>query len=135
MAALEHKSEGSLRVTAADKAHNARDMVLDARRDARSWERFNAGLDGTAWYLLRIHQSLSHRLPGSRSNELLGESVREILASDAYQDLVPLGIVPAVWAAGYLERQEMALASGRRPGILHSDQGCQFTSADFVGRL
>ena len=48
MAALDHKSEGSLRVTAADKAHNARDMVIDARRDARSWERFNAGLGGTA---------------------------------------------------------------------------------------
>ena len=29
----------------------------------------------------------------------------------------------------------MALASGRSPGIFHSDQGCQFTSADFVGRL
>ena len=107
MAALDHKSEGSLRVTAADKAHNARDMVLDARRDRRSWERFNSGLDGTAWYLLRIHQSLSHRLPGSRSNELLGESVKEILASDAYRDLVPRGIAPAVWAAGYQERQEI----------------------------
>ena len=107
MASLDHKSEGSLRVTAADKAHNARDMVLDARRDARSWERFNAGLDGTAWYLLRIHQSLSHRLPGSRSNELLGESVKEILAIDAYRDLVPRGIAPAVWAAGYQGRQEM----------------------------
>jgi putative transposase len=30
---------------------------------------------------------------------------------------------------------EMALSSGRRPQILHSDQGCQFTSTDFVGRL
>ena len=29
----------------------------------------------------------------------------------------------------------MALASGGRPEIFHSDQGCQFTSADFVGRL
>ena len=106
MAALDHKSEGSLRVTAADKAHNARDMVIDARRDARSWERFNAGLDGTAWYLLRIHQSLSHRLPGSSSNELLGESVKEILTSDSYRDIVPRGIAPAVWAAGYQERQE-----------------------------
>jgi len=104
--ALEHKSEGSLRVTAADKAHNARDMVLDARRDARSWGRFRSGLDGTAWYLLRIHQTLSHRLPDSRSNELLGESVKEILASEAYRRIVPHGIAPAVWAAGYLKRPE-----------------------------
>ncbi len=107
MAALDHKSEGSLRVTAADKAHNARDMVLDARRDPRSWERFNAGIDGTAWYLLRIHQTLSHRLPGSRSNGLLGEAVREILASEVYRRLVPIGIAPAVWAAGYRERLDV----------------------------
>ena len=34
-----------------------------------------------------------------------------------------------------MDALEMALASGSRPGIFHSDQGCQFTSADFVGRL
>ncbi|CAK6692900.1 hypothetical protein BBFGKLBO_01327 [Synechococcus sp. CBW1107] len=106
VASLEHKSVGSLRVTAADKAHNARDMVLDARRDPSSWERFNAGIDGTAWYLLRIHQTLSHRLPGSRSTELLGQSVKEILTSEVYGRLVPAGLAPAVWAAGYLERPE-----------------------------
>ncbi len=105
VASLEHKPLPSLRVTAADKAHNARDMVLDARRDPRCWERFNAGLEGTAWYLLRIHQTLSHRLPGSRSNELLGEALQEILTSDAYRNLVPRGIAPAVWAAGYVERR------------------------------
>ncbi len=106
LASLEHKSETSLLVTAADKAHNARDQVLDARRDPGSWERFKAGLDGTAWYLLRIHQTLSHRLPASRSNELLGDAVKEIHASEAYQRIVPHGIAPAVWAAGYLERPE-----------------------------
>lgn len=81
VASLEHKSENPLLVTAADKAHNARDQELDARRAPHSWDRFNAGLDGTAWYLLRIHQSLCHRLAGSRSTELLGEAVKEILAS------------------------------------------------------
>ena len=34
-----------------------------------------------------------------------------------------------------LEALEMALSSGRRPQIFHSDQGCQFTSSDFVARL
>lgn len=34
-----------------------------------------------------------------------------------------------------LEALEIALSSGRRPQIFHSDQGCQFTSTDFVGRL
>jgi (p)ppGpp synthase/HD superfamily hydrolase len=106
VASLEHKSETSLLVTAADKAHNARDQVLDARRDPGSWERFKAELDGTAWYLLQIHQTLSHRLPASRSTELLGDAVKEILASEAYQRIIPHEIAPAVWAAGYLERPE-----------------------------
>ena len=107
LASLETKAEGSLLVTAADKAHNARDLVLDARRDPSSWERFTAGLVGSAWYLLRIHQTLSHRIPQSRSTALLGEAVQEILASDAYRRVVPRGIAPAVWAAGYLERVEV----------------------------
>ncbi|WP_231605660.1 IS3 family transposase [Synechococcus sp. CBW1006] len=34
-----------------------------------------------------------------------------------------------------LEALEMALASGRKPQIFHSDQGCQFTSGGFVARL
>jgi putative transposase len=34
-----------------------------------------------------------------------------------------------------LEALEMALSSGRRPEIFHSDQGCQFTSGNFVDRL
>ena len=28
-----------------------------------------------------------------------------------------------------------ALSGGRKPEIFHSDQGCQFTSSDFVARL
>ena len=34
-----------------------------------------------------------------------------------------------------LDALEMALASDRKPEIFHSDQGCQFTSGDFVARL
>jgi putative transposase len=34
-----------------------------------------------------------------------------------------------------LEALDMALAAGRKPEIFHSDQGCQFTSSDFVARL
>lgn len=30
---------------------------------------------------------------------------------------------------------EMALAGGRKPKIFHSDQGCQFSSSDYVARL
>ena len=34
-----------------------------------------------------------------------------------------------------LDALQMALAGGRKPEIFHSDQGRQFTSADFVTRL
>ena len=34
-----------------------------------------------------------------------------------------------------LDALEMALSDGRKPEIFHSDQGCQFTSSDFVARL
>jgi putative transposase len=34
-----------------------------------------------------------------------------------------------------LDALEIALEGGRRPEIFHSDQGCQFTSGDFVARL
>ena len=104
IASLEHKPEASLLVTAADKAHNAGDMVLDARRDPAMWSKFNAGLEGSAWYLLRMHQQLKRQLPQSRSVERLGEAVSEILAMDSYRRLVPQGLAPAVWAAGYADR-------------------------------
>ena len=34
-----------------------------------------------------------------------------------------------------MDALEMVLASGRKPEIFHSDQGCQFTSADYVAKL
>lgn len=98
----------SLLVSAADKAHNARDMVLDARRDAGMWSKFNAGLEGSAWYLQSLHQIFSQRLENSRSVELLGEAVREILSSPAYLALVPDGTEPGDYAAGYPERRRQS---------------------------
>ena len=65
IASLEAKPAESLLVTAAEKAHNAADMVLDSRRDPSMWSKFNAELEGAAWYLLRMHQQLNHRLPQS----------------------------------------------------------------------
>ena len=101
---LANKPLASLLVTAADKAHNAGDMVLDARRDPAMWSKFNAGLDGSAWYLLRMQQALVDRLPESRSVERLGEAVKEILNSDAYQALFPEGMSAAEWGEAYPQR-------------------------------
>ena len=101
---LAKKPISSLLVTAADKAHNAGDMVLNARRDPAMWSKFNAGLDGSAWYLMRMHQELVDRLPESRSVERLEEAVKEILNSNAYQALVPKGISASEWAEAYPQR-------------------------------
>ena len=101
---LANKPLTSLLVTAADKAHNAGDMVLDARRDPAMWSKFNAGLEGSAWYLLRMHQALVDRLPESRSVELLGEAVDAILSSNAYQQLIPAGSTTESWANTYPQR-------------------------------
>ena len=103
---LAGKPSASLLVTAADKAHNAGDMVLDARRDPAMWSKFNAGLDGSAWYLLRMHQALVGRLPASRSVERLGEAVHDILSSGAYQALVPEGMAAPEWAKAYPQRHD-----------------------------
>ncbi|MFN5696404.1 MAG: HD domain-containing protein, partial [Cyanobacteriota bacterium] len=89
---LQSTQPESLLVSAADKAHNARDLVLDARSDPGGWDRFTAGLEGSTWYLLRVQQALSHRLPASRSTALLAEAVQELLSSEPYRRLVPHGI-------------------------------------------
>ena len=101
---LAHKPVESLLVTAADKAHNAGDMVLDARKNHDMWSKFNAGLDGSAWYLMRMHQQLSQQLPTSRSVQRLGEAVGEILNSTEYQLLVPDNMVAESWAHQYPQR-------------------------------
>ena len=101
---LANKPEASLLVTAADKAHNAGDMVLDAQRDPGMWSKFNAGLAGSAWYMLRMHEELSDRLPQSRSVLKLGEAVNTILQSPPYQALVPEGQTTEAWTQQYPER-------------------------------
>jgi (p)ppGpp synthase/HD superfamily hydrolase len=94
-------------VTAADKAHNARDMVLDADRHPDSWDRFKAGLDGSAWYLWSLHRKLKELLPESRSVGLLGQSVQSILESPALQaKAVEAGQSAEEWVADYLKRPE-----------------------------
>ena len=104
MDSLAGKPLRSLLVTATDKAHNAGDMVLDARRDQAMWSKFNAGLDGSAWYRLQIHEQLVERLQESRSVERLGEAVNTILSSKAYQRLIPRGSNARSWASTYPER-------------------------------
>jgi hypothetical protein len=103
---LATKPQEAWLVTAADKAHNARDMVLDADRHPDSWDRFRAGLDGSAWYLWSLHNKLKVLLPESRSVALLGHSVQSILESPALQAKLQAGQSGEEWVAQYLERPE-----------------------------
>ncbi len=103
---LAHKPEAAWLVIAADKAHNARDQVIDASRAPSSWNRFKAGLAGSAWYLHSLHSQLRDLLPESRSVRQLGECVEAILASEAVQKQLRHGISAQEWVEGYLERPE-----------------------------
>ena len=109
-------------MTAADKAHNAGDMVLCARRDPAMWSQFNAGLDGSAWYLLRMHQELVDRLPSSRSVERLGEAVNDILSSNAYLQVIPESSTTTDWALSYPQRHRPSDAQpGSAPNVCGPD--------------
>ncbi len=57
---LEHLHGASpeiLRVSAADKLHNARTLLSDFRRHGQEvWQRFNGGREGTLWYYRQLVQ-------------------------------------------------------------------------------
>ena len=103
---LATKPQSAWLVIAADKAHNARDLMIDAKRDPASWERFTPGLDGSCWYLWSLHGQLRELLPGSRSVGMLGSCVEAILATPEVQARLGNGQSAQEWVAGYLGRPE-----------------------------
>jgi hypothetical protein len=103
---LQQLPEASLLVTAADKAHNSRDHLLDAGPDMEGWNRFLPGFDGSAWYFWSLHDQLRFLLPASRSVKRLGETVCAILASPQLLARLPAGQDPEDWVASYLERPD-----------------------------
>ena len=68
---LRHLREASpsvLRVSLADKLHNARSILVDRRADGEAvWARFNAGRAEQAWYYGELLGIFERRLPGSRN--------------------------------------------------------------------
>jgi GTP pyrophosphokinase len=71
---LEHLEEASapaLRVSLADKLHNARTIVVDYRALGEAlWERFNAGRDDVLAYYRALAAIFSRRTPGALATEL-----------------------------------------------------------------
>ncbi|MBK7115502.1 MAG: HD domain-containing protein [Proteobacteria bacterium] len=75
IAALEHKPAASLRVSLADKTHNAEAILRDYLREGeRTFERFNGGAAGTRWYYGALLECFERRLPGELC-ERLGRAV------------------------------------------------------------
>lgn len=78
---LEHLREAPravLLVSAADKLHNLRSTVLDARElGAAVFERFNGGHAGTLWYYRSLVELFERRLGGPLAEEL-GEALARL---------------------------------------------------------
>ncbi len=65
IASLEHKGLASLRVSLADKVHNAESLLRDYRRDGEAtFARFSGGAEGTRWYYRTLHECFRRKLPG-----------------------------------------------------------------------
>ena len=78
---LEHLKTASasvLRISLADKLHNARSILRDLRKNgAETWDLFKGGKPGTMWYYRSLHQVYQERCPGYMADEL-GRVLAEI---------------------------------------------------------
>jgi len=71
LAHLRDASEDVLRVSAADKLHNARQIVADVRHlGPVVWERFKGGREGSLWYYRSLAEIFRVRRPGPLTAEL-----------------------------------------------------------------
>ena len=76
LAHLDSAPEPVLRVSSADKLHNARSLVADyATCGGRLWERFSASGEETLWYYRELVVRFERRRPESRLTHALAEVV------------------------------------------------------------
>lgn len=65
IAGLAHKPSASLRVSLADKTHNAESLLRDYLREGEeTFRRFNGDADGTRWYYAALVREFSKVMPG-----------------------------------------------------------------------
>ncbi len=75
LAHLSQVSPESRLVSAADKVHNAREILADYREEGEKvWERFNGGREGTLWY----YRALAKKFRSLDSNRLVRELDRVV---------------------------------------------------------
>ncbi|HET7654074.1 MAG TPA: HD domain-containing protein [Acidimicrobiales bacterium] len=71
LAHLETASPGALVVSAADKLHNVRTMLVELRSAGTSlWSRFHAGPDEQVWFHRSVADVIARRLPGPLADAL-----------------------------------------------------------------
>ena len=83
IAHLDKADDDVLRVSLADKVHNARSILRDSRRPdvgESVWSRFSQPRERTLWYYGSLADKFRQRLPGQLAEEL-GEIVRGLSAS------------------------------------------------------
>jgi (p)ppGpp synthase/HD superfamily hydrolase len=83
LAHLQTVDEDVLRVSLADKVHNARAILRDLRKKdvgERIWARFSQPKDRTLWYYRNLADKFRKLLPGQLSDEL--HEIVEILEAD-----------------------------------------------------
>ena len=74
--------DGTLRVAAADKLHNARSILTDLREHGPEiWSRFHAGPDDQRWYYEEVVRVLSANHDGVTTREL-GRVVEALVDRD-----------------------------------------------------
>lgn len=129
--ALQNLSATNLRVLTAQLAQDADECWQACRAQPDLWSRRPGGLEGSAWYWLRQQQLLRRLLPGSLSLERLGEVLQRVLASPIYAERVPVGLTPAVWAARFDDRCQLAEAFPDLPSASTHDPSLRsFTRRD-----
>lgn len=82
---LRHLSEAPasvLKVSLADKLHNARSILVDLGTDGEAvWDRFNAGRADQAWYYGELLRTFEQRVPRSRNLPEFRRVVEEIFGN------------------------------------------------------
>ena len=75
VASIRSANLSAIRVSLADKVHNARATLMDIEKEGESgWSRFNAGKEGTLWYYHQLIDAFRER----SSSNLLQELIRVI---------------------------------------------------------
>ncbi len=70
LAQLPHKERDELRVSLADKVHNARAILLDLDSGISPWDRFNAGPEDQLWYYRSLAEAFAIHAAGPLAAEL-----------------------------------------------------------------